>query len=780
MLSVGTQLGPYRIVAPLGAGGMGEVYRAWDTRLDREVAIKVLPEQFAHDVEWVARFDREAKAVAALAHPNILAIHDYGTAHGRSFAVMELLEGETLRSRLRKAPLPWRKALEMAVAIAEGLAAAHAKGIIHRDLKPENLFLTADGRVKILDFGLARLDPGPPAGPETGPYFPALTATGVVVGTPAYMAPEQMSGCKVDARCDLFTLGSVLYEALAGRPPFARDTRSATWAAIMNEEPPMPPAPADSWPPAVGPVIRHCLEKNPEERFQSARDLAFALRAILNAPGAPAAARGRKPRRRQLSDPAHAALASVAVLPFVNADGEAALDYLSEGITEATINNLSRVPGVRVMARATVYHFQGKDQDPGAVGEALGVRAVLTGRVRQHGDRIGIDVELVDVADGSQLWGEQYRRQLTDLVALQGEMVREIIRRLHPRLTGEEQGRLNKGCTDNTEAYRAYLKGRYFWNKRTLEGVQTSIRYFEQALATDPNFALAYAGLADGYAYLGGTEVNALPPTEAFAKAWPAVLKALALDSGLAEAHASVANANLHYNWQWPDAEAELRRAIELNPSYETAHHWASHYWMAMGRTDSSLAASLHSLELAPFDIVLNAHLAWHYLFARQPDEALEQARKTLELDPNSSSATWLLGLAYEQRELVSQAIDQLRKAVEVSKGNPTMVASLGRTYALAGKRDQVRSLLGQLNDLSGRLYVSPYELALIHTGLEDKDQAFTHLQQAYEHRSGGLAYLAVDPRLDGLRSDERFAELVRRVGLPPPDRPAGPAELAG
>jgi tetratricopeptide (TPR) repeat protein len=286
--------------------------------------------------------------------------------------------------------------------------------------------------------------------------------------------------------------------------------------------------------------------------------------------------------------------------------------------------------------------------------------------------------------------------------------------------------------------------------------------------------------LADGYAYLGGAEVNALAPTEAFAKAWPAVLKALAIDSGLAEAHASVANANLHYNWQWSDAEAELRRALQLNPAYETAHHWASHYWMAMGRTDNSLAASLQSLELAPFDIVLNAHLAWHYLFSRQPDEALEQARETLELDPNSPSATWLLGLAYEQRQLVSQAIDQLRKAVEVSKGNPTMVASLGRTYALAGKRDQVRSLLGQLKELSGRLYVSPYEVALIHAGLEDKDEAFTYLQEAYEHRSGGLAYLAVDPRLDGLRSDGRFAELVRRVGLPTSSRPADPTELSG
>ena len=777
MLSVGTQLGHYRIVAPLGAGGMGEVYRAWDTRLDREVAIKVLPEQFAQDVERVARFDREAKAVAALAHPNILAIHDYGTAHGRSFAVMELLEGETLRSRLRKAPLPWRKALEMGVAIAEGLAAAHVKGIIHRDLKPENLFLTADGRVKILDFGLARVDPGPPAGLETGPYFPALTATGVVVGTPAYMSPEQVSGFKVDARCDLFALGSVLYEALAGRPPFARDTRSATLAAILNEDPPLPLAPADIAPPAVEPVIRHCLEKNPQERFQSARDLAFALRAILNASAAP---RERKPRRRQPPSPAHAATTSVAVLPFVNADGEAALDFLSEGITEALINHLGRVSGVRVMARATVYHFKGKAQSPRAVGAALGVRTVLTGRVRQRDDQIMIGVELVDVADGSRLWGEQYRRPLTDLIVLQGEMIQEIIRRLHLRLTGEEQGRLNKGWTENTEAYRAYLKGRYFWNRRTLEGVQTSIRYFEQALATDPNFALAYAGLADGYAYLGGAEVNALSPTEAFAKAWPAVLKALALDSGLAEAHASVANANLHYNWQWPDAEAGLRRAIQLNPAYETAHHWASHYWMAMGRTDSSLAASLHSLELAPFDIVLNAHLAWHYLFARQPDEAIDQALKTLELDSNSPSATWLLGLAYEQRGLVSRAIDQLRRAVDVSKGNPTMVASLGRAYALAGERDQVQSLLGQLKDLSGRLYVSPYELALIHAGLEDKDQAFTQLQEAYAHRSGGLAYLAVDPRLDGLRSDERFAELQRRVGLPPSVRPTVPAELSG
>jgi serine/threonine protein kinase/tetratricopeptide (TPR) repeat protein len=772
VLAVGTQLGRYRIIALLGAGGMGEVYRARDTRLGREVAVKVLPEQFAQDVDRVARFEREAKAVAALAHPNLLAIHDYGTADGRSFAVMELLEGETLRSRLRSAPLPWRQALEMGVAIAEGLAAAHAKGIIHRDIKPENLILTSDGRVKILDFGLARMAPEPPAGLETGPYLPALTASGVVVGTPAYMAPEQVSGDKVDARCDLFALGSVLYEALIGRSPFARDTRAATLAAILNEDPPMPVAPADPVPPAIGPVIRHCLEKNPEERFQSARDLAFALRAILNASGAPTAPTECEPRPRQSSDPAPAARPSVAVLPFINADGEAALDYLSEGLTEGTINQLGRVPGVRVMARATVYHFRGKDQDPRAVGAALGVSAVLTGRVRQHDGRIMIDVELIDVTDGSQLWGAQYRRPLTDLAVLQGEMVRELIQRLRLRLTGEEQARLNRGGTEDTDAYRAYLKGRYFWNKRTLEEVQTSVRYFEQALAADPNYARAYAGLADAYAYLGGSEVNAVAPAEAFAKAWPAILKALAIDSGLAEAHASVANANLHYNWQWPDAEAELRRAIQLNPDYETAHHWASHYWLAMGRTDLSLAASLRSLELAPIDNVLNAHLAWHYLFARQPDGAMEQARKTLELEPNSPSAAWLLGLGYEQARLLSQAIKQLRKAVAVSKGNPTMIASLGRAYALAGKRDQVRSLLGQLKELSGRLYVSPYEVALIHAGLGENDQAFTRLQEAYAHRSGGLAYLAVDPRLDGLRSDGRFAELLRRVGLPPRGAP--------
>jgi serine/threonine-protein kinase len=785
MLPVGTQLGHYQIVAPLGAGGMGEVYRARDTRLDREVAIKVLPEQFARDVERVARFDREARAVAALSHPNIVAIYEYGTADGRSFAVMELLEGETLRSRLQKAPLPWRKALEMGIAVAEGLAAAHAKGIIHRDLKPDNVFLTADGRVKVLDFGLARMDPEPAAGPETEPYIPALTATGVVVGTPAYMSPEQVSGCTVDARGDLFALGSVLYEAVAGHPPFARGTRSATLAAILNDEPPMPVGTADPGLPAVEPVLRHCLEKNPQERFQSARDLAFALRAILNAvvtpatPATPAASRERKSRSRS-PKPARDSMASVAVLPFANADGEAALDYLSEGITEATINHLGRVPGIRVMARATVYHFKEKDQDPRAVGAALGVRAVLTGRVRQHDDRILIDVELIDVADGSQLWGEQYRRPLTDLVVLQRELVREIIERLHLRLTVAEQGRLNKRSTENTVAYQAYLKGRYFWNKRTLDGVQSSIRYFEQALAADPNFALAYAGLADGYAYLGGTEVNALSPTEAFAKAWPALLKSLAIDGSLAEAHASVANANLHYNWQWSDAEAELRRAVQLNPAYETAHHWASHYWMAMGRTDRSLAASLHSLELAPFDIVLNAHLAWHYLFARQPDEAVAQAQRTLELDPNSPSATWLLGLAYEQQELLSKAIDQLHRAVDVSRGNPTMVASLGRAYAVAGQRDQVRGVLGQLRDLSARLYVSPYELALIHAGLGDEDQAFAQLRDACEHRSGWLAYLAVDPRLDRLRSDERFAELLRRIGLPPSAHPTGLAGLSG
>src|SRR5712692_7221079 len=481
-LTVGAKLSPYEILAPLGAGGMGEVYRARDTRLDRDVAIKVLPEHLAKDPQALARFEREAKAVAALSHPNILALYDVGSHQGVSYAVTELLEGETLRARLAQSAVPWRKAVEIGTAVAEGLAAAHSKGLIHRDLKPENIFLTSDGRVKILDFGLARWKPKPSA--TTDAAAPTETEAGTVMGTVGYMSPEQIRGTAADAPSDIFSLGCVLYEMVTGQRAFARPTAPEALTAILNEEPPNLADSGKEIPPDLQGIIHHCLEKHVEQRFQSARDLAFALRAAGGASGAGVLASPRARRKRLprwvLAGAAVVLLAggsffvwratggraidSLAVLPFVNVGGDPNTEYLSDGITENLINSFSQLPKLRVVPRNRVFRYKGREADTEKIGRELNVRAVLTGRVVQRGDSLNIQTELVDVAADSQLWGHQYNRKFSEIIPVQEEIAKEVSEKLRLRPTGEEQKRLTKRYTESPEAHQLYLKGRYLWN----------------------------------------------------------------------------------------------------------------------------------------------------------------------------------------------------------------------------------------------------------------------------------------------------------------------------
>ena len=483
-LTPGTRLGPYEILSQLGAGGMGEVYRARDSRLERDVAIKVLPVHLAKDPDALARFEREAKAVAALSHPNILAIHDFGNDQGVSFTVTELLEGETIRGRLAQSPVPWRKAVEIGIATAEGLSAAHSKNIIHRDLKPENIFLTTDARVKILDFGLARV--GAPLS-NTPAAADAMTEPGTIMGTVDYMSPEQVRGVTAEATSDIFSLGAVLYEMICGQKVFSRGSAAETMSAILHEEPRQISRSGKSVPLELERVIHHCLEKNPQERFQSARDLAFALKATLTESGISKAA---APRAKKAID-------SLAVLPFSNAGNDPNLDYLSDGITENLINNLSQLPKLRIVPRSIVFRYKGRDVDPQAVGRELGVRALLTGRVALRGDMLNIQTELVNVEEQSQLWGQQYNRKFSDIFAVQEEISNEICEKLRVQLSGEQKKRLTKRHTENTEAYQLYLKGRYYWNRRNPEWVNKGIEYFRQAIEKDPLFAPAYAGMAD-------------------------------------------------------------------------------------------------------------------------------------------------------------------------------------------------------------------------------------------------------------------------------------------
>jgi eukaryotic-like serine/threonine-protein kinase len=766
MLKVSTRLGPYEIVGPLGAGGMGEVYRAHDTRLGREVAVKVLPEPFASDPDRRARFEREARAVAALSHPNILAIHDYGMHGAVTYAVMELLEGETLRTRLAKGPLPWREAMEVGGAVADGLAAAHVKGIVHRDLKPENLFLTVDGRVKILDFGLARIETNPTEETETGPYLPAQTAPGAVMGTIGYMSPEQVRGLAVDARSDLFSLGCVLYEMMAGRRPFQRPTAADTSAAILQDEPHQLARLGIQVPPAVERLIRHCLQKDPAGRFSSARDLGVALRALKSDSDAPQPLPPTAPHRRPRHRRPGKAVDSLAVLPLVNASDDPDLEYLSDGITESIICTLSQVPRLRVMARNTVFRFKGRDVDASAVGRELNVRAVLTGRMLQRGDRLILRAELVDTADGAQLWGEQYNRPLADLLAVEEEMAREIADRLRLRLSETQRRRLEKRPTINNEAYQLYLKGRFYLNKRTGAGMKRSIELFDESIALDPSFALAYAGLADTYLNLGGW--GQLAPHDAYPRAKTAATRALEIDDTLAEAHTSLAMTAKEYDWDFPRAERAYRRALELNPNYAVAHLWYGECLAALGRHPEAIVTFKRALELDPFSLIINASLGRHgYQFARQYDQAIDQCRKTIDMEPHFWVAHHFLGGVYACAGRQHDALAAFSRARQLEPNLET-IAGLGWTYGRLGQRAQAQEALDELHHIGETQYVSPINFALVHIGLDEKDEAFVWLDKALEHHSQWLSEIRADPFFDSLRTDPRFQELLGKIGFPP------------
>ncbi len=743
-LAAGARLGPYEIVSPLGAGGMGEVYRARDARLGRDVAIKVLPEQMAQDAQALARFEREARAVAALSHPNILAIFDVGTEQGVSYVVTELLEGETLRARLvGGGAMAWRKAAETGTALAEGLAAAHSKGITHRDLKPENIFLTTDGRVKILDFGLARFRPAAASGDDT--VTKADTQVGTILGTVGYMSPEQVRGGAAEAPSDIFSLGGVLYEMVSGQRAFSRPSPADTLAAILGQDP--PGLGKSGVPPEFEAVIRRCLEKNPGERFQSARDLAFRFREMLSGPAGP-----------------DKAVHSLAVLPFANAGGDPDAEYFSDGITETILNNLSQLGKLRVAARTTVFRYKGRDADPQAVGRELNVRAVLTGKVVQRGDNLRIQAELVDTADGSQLWGQRYNRKAADIFAIEEEIAREISETLRVRLTGEEQKRLGKRHTENNEAYQLYLKGRYHWNRRTL---QRAVACFEQAIEIDPAYALAWAGMADCYALYGAYEV--LSAKEAVPRAKEAALKALEIDDSLAEPHACLGLVKGFYDRDWAGVVREFQRAIELNPNSATAHYWFAIPLLAMKRVDDAVAHARRALEIEPLLPVIHANLGGTLLAAGRCDEAIEVYRKGIELDPSFHPARWLLAIAYKQKGMYVEALAECQEALRLSGGSPVVWGWLGWAYAISGQREEAQKALRDLEQQSKQRYVAPFDLAVVYLGLGETEQAFEWLEKAREDRSFWLIYfIRVASFIEGIRSDPRFPELLGRMNLVP------------
>ena len=836
-LAAGTHLGRYEVRSKIGEGGMGEVYLAQDTQLRRSVALKILPAEFTQSEERLRRFEQEAYAASALNHPNIITIHEIGKTDSAHYIVTEFIDGESLRQLMQGGPVSVGKVLDIAVQTTSALTTAHAAGIIHRDIKPENVMLRRDGVIKVLDFGLAKLTQN-----ETGVNSEALTralvntSAGMVMGTPSYMSPEQARGIDTDARTDIFSLGIVLYEMLAGRAPFAGETAADIISVLLQKEPQPLSTLAHDVPAELQHIVSKALRKDRDERYQTVKSLLVDLKtlqqeldfaaklergtapdskdaaarngaqaananaAMGNAQTQTATARPTssaeyivshiKQHRRgfaaglavlllaaigfgywfynhRLSKPAQ--IESIAVLPFVNASGNADVEYLSDGITESLINSLSQLPKLSVKARSTVFRYKGKDIEPQQVGSELNVQAVLNGRFVQRGDDLTLSLELVDARTGNQIWGEQYNRKLTDLVALQNEITRDVSQKLRMRLSGADAQKLTKNYTQNAEAYQAYLKGLYYWNKGPAPGYEKSRDYFQQAIDLDPSYALAYSGLALYYSFAAANGL--LPPDENWPKAEAAANKALALDETLAESYNPLAAVKLYYYRDWPAAERYFRRGIELDPNFAEIHN---HYALCLylfGRNEEALTELQRAVELEPLSLRFSLQRARILFFIRQYDRAIDQFRKTLELEPNFALAHEGLGDAYEQKGMQREAIAEWANALTLS-GEGEQASILERAYAASGFETAVRALaqkkLERLNEKTGRGdYVPAIEYVTAYTRLGDKEQAFAWLTKAVEERNRFALEIKVNPIFDSLRSDPRFADLVRRV-FPP------------
>jgi len=758
----------YRILKKLGAGGMGEVYLAEDTRLGRQVALKFLPASYQYDEDRRSRFLKEARAASALRSPNIAAIYDIGEHDGAMFIVMEYVAGEVLSQRIDRGTLPTGDVIDIATQIAEALDEAHSLGVIHRDVKSSNLIVTERGLLKMLDFGLAKMiHPG--ASSDSADPTVALggqTAFGVVLGTVSYMSPEQALGRDLDRRSDIFSFGVVIYEMLTGRLPFEGASTTAIIDSIVHKEPIAVARFNYDVPPELERIVRKCMEKDRERRYHSAREASIDLRNLRRDSDTSAITTAGTPRKTQTTRRGRSrkAIDSLAILPLLNASGDPDTEYLSDGITESIINNLSQLPKLRVMARSTVFRYKGKEIDPQSVGRELGVRAALTGRLLQRGDLLIIKAELVDADDGSHLWGEQYNRQLSDIFTIEEEISREISDKLRLKLSGAEKKQLTKRYTENTEAYRLYLKGRFYWNKRAADSIKKGIEYFQQAIESDPGYALAYAGLADSYNILAS--YSTLPPKEAFPMAKAAATRALELDDKLAEAHTSLAFVKFGYDWDWPGSEREFKQAIQLNPGYATARNWYAVCLAALGRQDEAFEQVKLAHDLDPLSLPINTNLGWLLHLAGRFDEAIEQYLKTIELDEGFGLAHRRLGQTYEQKQMYGEAIAEFQKALASSGEDVELLSARGHFHAALGETDKANDVLEQLSYLAKHRYVPAYLIARVYLGLGDYARVFELLEKACDERYGYLAYLNVEPLFDGIRTDPRFLEIVRRVGL--------------
>jgi serine/threonine-protein kinase len=834
-LKLGEKIGPYEIQSVLGIGGMGEVYLAMDTRLSRRVALKLLPPQFTLDPERVRRFEQEARAASALNHPNIVTIHEIGHVNSTQFMVTEFVEGHTLRELMNEKPFTLNETLNVAIQVAGALAAAHSAGIVHRDIKPENIMLRADGYVKILDFGLAKLTETQTS--ESDLETPTLLQSnpGLVMGTVRYMSPEQARGKRIDSRTDLWSLGIVLYELLAGRVPFSGETPSHVMVSLMEDELPALTSYANV-PAELDRIVTRTLSRSTKERYQTAREVAHDLKELkrelqlegrlkesleatpkskgrttgAQASSLPAVATEtvalqshptssaeyvvREIKRHRLALAAVAvivstvtiaylvhrawsadvvssggAIDSVAVLPFVNVNSDPNTEYLSDGISDSIINSLWQLPALRVASLNSVLPYKGKQTDSQAVGKALNVRAVLMGRLTKQGDNLVISAELVDVRDNRRLWGGQYNRKLSDILVVQDEIAREISGNLRLRLSAQDKKQLAKQYTQNNEAYLLYSLGRYYFRQNTKEGFEKSIESFEQAIKIDPNYALAYTGLALTYQWMGTRGFS--PSKEYEQKLEWASLKALQLDDTLAEAHVFLGVSKFN-NFDWVGAEKEIKRALELDPNSYFANSSYFHYLMRIGRADKGLPYAIRAHELD--STAGPGELAFAYYVARQYDRAIELYRKTIEKKPDNPQPHILLGEAYVTKGVPAEGVAEMEKGMALD-ATPAKTSErwdrypmLAYAYAAAGRRGEALKILDEQKRLAKQRYVSPYNFAIIYTGLGDKDRAFEWLVKAIEERTLIIHHLKSRPLFDPLRSDPRYADLLRRMNLEP------------
>ena len=824
-------LSHYRILSKIGAGGMGEVYVAEDTRLNRKTALKLLLPDFVANPDRLRRFELEAKAAAGLSHPNIAHIYEVGEANGTHYIAMEFVDGDTLTTKMNRDRSSLRTLLKYLSQVAEGLAKAHGAGIVHRDLKPDNIMVTRDGYVKILDFGLAKLIEAASssitsedAATAVMPAQP-MSAAGTVMGTVGYMSPEQALGKTVDQRSDIFSFGCILYEASTGKKAFEGDSAIDTLHKIIYSTPaPVtdlnPELPAD-----LQRIIRRCLAKEPEKRYQTIRDAAndlddlqrdFDLNSIGSRTIPPTSVKSEGSRPTQTSNSengvahnvisAHSpssaeylvsqiknhkrsvaggfaillaliacgywysinrasgssdAISSLAVMPFVNASGNVDAEYLSEGMTEALISNLSQLPKLNIKARSTVFRYKGKEINPQTVGKELNVQAILNGRVMSRGDQLTLSLELIDVRTENVLWGEQYNRKATDLVTLQSDIARDVSSKLKTKLSGAEEQKLAKAYTANSEAYQHYLQGRFYWNRRTGENIKKAIEQFKAAAESDPQYALAYAGLADCYVvastYTGTRASETLPLGRANA------LRAIDLDGSLGEPHAALGMVNW-FEWKVSDAEVEYKRAIELNPNYATVHHWYSRLLRAVGRSNEAWTEIKRAEELDPMSLVIINNIAEQHIERGDLNSATSECRRVIDLDPNFWSAHQTLGIALTKLERNAEALTEAQKSIELSHRSNASLALLGYIYGRNGQRNEAMSAIKELEERYARQQADGRDIAIVYAGLAGRDQVFAWLEKAFQYHSFFLAGLRLEPLFDSLHGDARWDYLLHRT----------------